>query len=388
MRIALLSWESSYTIQVGGLAAAVSGLAEGLAKAGHEVYLFTRRAPGQPHYMHINLVHYYGCSFDWGQNILALAYNMSKAMVENLRFVERYVGKFDIIHGHDWLVVDALHDLKGDGYPLILTFHSTEYGRRGGSFGDWWEFKEISGKEWYGGYIADRITTVSNHMKNELNWLYNVPLDKIEVVPNGIDPSLFKLNVDPGRIKERYGIHPLAPLIIFVGRMEYQKGPDLLLEAIPKVLGNRWDAKFIFIGDGGMRNYLEGRANELGVGHAVKFLGFVPHPQYLEILNSCDIVCLPSRNEPFGMTLLEAWAAGRPIVATDVGGFGENIDNFNNGVKVYTNPESVAWGINYLLNSPEAMKRISERGEEKVRNFSWENVAKKMENIYSKVKRY
>lgn len=384
LRIALLSWESSYTIQVGGLAAAVSGLAEGLAKAGHEVHLFTRGARGQPHYMHINSVHYYTCHLDWGPNVLALAHDMSMAIVENVRSVERYAGEFDVVHGHDWLVVDALHELKGDGRPIVLTYHSTEYGRNGGVFGDWWEFKEISGKEWYGGYIANRVTTVSNCMRDELNWLYKIPFDKIDVIPNGIDPSRFKLSVDPGRIKERYGIHPLAPMILFVGRMEYQKGPDLLLEAVPRILRDRWDAKFVFVGSGSMRGYLEGRAGELGVGHAVRFLGFVPHLQYLELLNSSDIVCLPSRNEPFGMTLLEAWAAGRPVVATDVGGFGENIDNFSNGVKVYANPDSVAWGINYLLNSPGIMERISKEGERRVRDFTWENVARRMEGVYSK----
>jgi glycosyltransferase involved in cell wall biosynthesis len=387
LRIALLSWESSYTIQVGGLGVAVSGLAEGLAKEGHEVCLFTRRAPGQPHYMYINLVHYHACSFDWGQNVLELARNMSKAIVENLRSVERYMGEFDIVHGHDWLVVDALHELKGDGHPMILTYHSTEYGRNGGCFGDWWEFKEISGKEWYGGYISDRVTTVSNCMRNELNWLYNVPFEKVDVIPNAIDRDRFKLDVDPGRVKERYGIHPLAPVVLFVGRLERQKGPDLLLEAIPKVLSRRWDAKFLFVGDGGMRGYLEWRAGELGVGHAARFLGFVPHLQYLELLNSCDIACLPSRNEPFGMTLLEAWAAGRPVVATDIGGFGENIDNFSNGLKVYTNPDSVAWGINYLLDSPGLMKKLSEEGARRVKDFSWENVVGKMTDAYSKVLR-
>lgn len=371
-------------MQVGGLGVAVTCVAEGLAKGGHEVYFFTRGAPGQPEYMTINGVHYYTCSSDPGTNSLEFARNMSRSMVEGLHAVAGYEGRFDLVHGHDWLVVDALHDLKNEGYPTMLTYHSTEYGRNGSRFGGWWEFKEISGKEWYGAYIANRVTTVSHYMKNELNWLYNIPFEKIDVIPNGIDPAEVRLKVDPGRIKERYGIHPLAPTIQFIGRLEYQKGADLLVEAIPKVLANRWDAKFIFAGQGSMKTHLERRVNQLGVAQATRFLGFVPHWQFLELLNSNDIVCLPSRNEPFGIALLEAWAAGKPVVATDVGGLGENIDNFINGVHVYTNPDSVAWGINYLLNSPDVMKKLSEEGAKKVTQFSWEKNSSKLMHAYSK----
>ena len=385
MRIAIVAWESLYTIQIGGLAVAVTKLAENLADAGHEVYFFTRRAHGQPQYMKINDVNYHTVAFDPGESPLAFAYNMSKAMVDGVHMVEEYEGRFDIVHGHDWMVVDALHDLKSEGRPVVLTFHSTEYGRNGSTFGDWPEFGEISGKERYGGYIANRVTTVSYCMRDELNWLYQIPLDKIDVIPNGIDPREFKLNVDPGRVKERYGIHPLAPVVLFVGRLEYQKGADILLEAIPKVLANRWDVKFVFSGQGGMREYLIWRAGELGVSHAVLFLGFVPHWEFLELLNACDIVCLPSRNEPFGIALLEAWAAEKPVVATDVGGLRENIENFKDGVKVYVNPDSVAWGINYLLGSPEEMRRIAAAAAEKVKRFSWKESIRKLMGTYSKI---
>ena len=385
MRIAFLAWESLHSIRVGGLAVVATRLAEEVAKRGHEVHLFTRWAEGQTDYEYINGVHYHRCKFDPGQNLLWFAHNMSKAMVSSLHEVEKYRGKFDIVHGHDWHIVDALHDLKNEKYPLVITYHSTEYGRNGGRFGDWWEFKEISGKEWYGGFIADKITTISQAMKNELCWLYKIPAEKIDVIPNAIDPRKYQVRVDPGRVKEKYGVHPLAPTVLFIGRVDHQKGPDMLVEAIPKVLSNRWDVKFIFAGDGGMRSYLERRANELGVGHATRFLGWVPYLEYLELLASCDIVCLPSRNEPFGIVLLEAWAAGRPVVATDVGGLGENIENFVDGVKVYPNPDSIAWGINYLLNNPETMKRVADGGREKVKQFTWSNALIKLFDVYRAV---
>jgi glycosyltransferase involved in cell wall biosynthesis len=287
-----------------------------------------------------------------------------------------------VVHGHDWHIVDALHDLKEEGRVVVLSFHSTEYGRAGGKFGDWWEFKEVSGKEWYGAYIANRVVTVSDTMKNELCWIYNVPADKIDVIPNAVDWEKFQIKIDSGRIKERYAIHPFAPVVLFIGRLDDQKGPDLLVEAIPKVLANRWDVKFIFGGGGGVRGYLQRRVAELGVDRATRFLGWVPFQPFVELMNSADIVCVPSRNEPFGIVLLEAWATGRPVVATDVGGLSENIENFVDGVKVYPNPESIAWGINYLLNNPDSMKQISENCRKKVKRFSWSNVAKKLVETY------
>lgn len=384
MKIAYLAWESLHSARAGGLAVVSTRLAEEVAKRGHEVHLFTRAAEGQSVYEFINGVHYHRCKFNLGQNTLAFAYNMSMSMVSSLHAVEKQ-GKFDLVHGHDWHIVDALHVLKKEGHPTVITYHSTQYGRSGNKFSDWGEGKEISGKEWYGGYLADRVTTVSNTMKAELSWLYKIPDGKIDVIPNAIDPRKYQMRVDSGKIKEGYGIHPLAPTVMFVGRTAYQKGPDLLLEAIPKVLSNRWDTKFIFAGDGDMRSHLERRANELKVAHAAKFLGFLSYWPYIELLNSCDIVCIPSRNEPFGIVLLEAWATGRPVVATDVGGMGENVDNFVNGVKVYPNPDSIAWGINYLLNSPDAMKQAANGGMEKVKQFSWDNVLEKFMKTYQTV---
>ena len=105
------------------------------------------------------------------------------------------------------------------------------------------------------------------------------------------------------------------------GGMSTQKGPDLLLEAVPGILEHRPDAKIVFVGDGDMRPYLEHRAWELGVHHAVRFLGAMGAWSDLENLyKSTDVVCVPSRNEPFGMVILEAWAAGKPVVVTENGG--------------------------------------------------------------------
>ncbi|MFQ6135648.1 MAG: glycosyltransferase family 4 protein [Candidatus Hydrothermarchaeales archaeon] len=387
LKISQFSWESIYSVRTGGLAQAVTELAETLARKGHEVHIFTRMGEGQRDRDEVNGVHYHRCAFDPGTNIMEYAENMCRAMVHSFSQIEEDEGRFDVIHGHDWHVVNALNEIKDSyGYPIFLSYHSTEYGRNGGFFGDWWEYREISGREWYGGLISDRIITVSHTMKDELMWLYDIPDWKIDVIPNGIHAERYRRNVDPGRVKERYGIHPLAPVILFIGRLVQQKGPDLLIEAIPHVLAHRWDAKFVIAGEGGLRGQLEHRASELGVSHAVRFLGYIPDEEYLDILNACDIVCIPSRNEPFGIVLLEAWGAGKPVIATDIGGPSENITNFKDGIKVNHRPESIAWGINYIIDDAEGVKMMGKEGRKVAQTlFNWNYIARKTIESYERL---
>jgi glycosyltransferase involved in cell wall biosynthesis len=374
LKVAFFCWESMYAERVGGLASAATNLAETLAKQ-HEVHYFTRGwIPEQP----INNVVYHYCR-PQGGNCVQYCEDMSNQMVEQFQ-MEDLKEHFDILHFHDWHAVPALHRLQDR--ETILTFHSTEYGRNGNQFGDWWEYKEISGKEWYGGLIAKRVTAVSTVMKQEVMQIYNVPDWKCDIVPNGIVPRQYRAGIDPGEVKRAYGIHPYAPLILFIGRLVYQKGPDLFIEALQKVCRERWDAKVIVAGDGGMRQYLQERARDL----PVNFVGYIPDSEYIRLLNACDLVVIPSRNEPFGLVLLEAWSAEKPVVACDVGGLSENIDTFVNGIKVRPEPESLAWGINTMIGDPEHAQVLGRRGRAKVdRQFLWDPIAHRMTNTYSRV---
>jgi len=372
LKIAIFCWESMYTERVGGLANAATHLAEALAKD-NEVHFFTRGIKDQE----IKGVHYHYCQPS-GPNIVEYCKNMSFAMLE--QFQKEDNPPFDILHFNDWHAIEILHILQSRN--TILSFHSTEYGRNGGQFGDWWDFKEISGKEWYGGLIARKVIAVSNSLKNELKWLYQIPDQKIEVVPNGVIPKEFKADIDVGEVKQRYGIHPYTPLVFFCGRMVFQKGPDLLVDAIPTILHHHWDTQFIFAGEGHMRQWLIDRTR----GLPTQFLGWIPDSEYVRLLNASDIVVIPSRNEPFGLVLLEAWSAEKCVVASDVGGLSENIDNFRDGIKVYLTPDSVAWGINYLFNDRTKMDLIGKEGRKKVeRFFKWEPISKKVQSIYRNV---
>jgi len=226
------------------------------------------------------------------------------------------------------------------------------------------------------------VTAVSASLKRELMELYNVPDEKCEVIPNGVVPRQFRADIDPGEVKKAYGIHPFAPLILFIGRLVYQKGPDLLIEAIRIVCQRHWDAKVVVAGDGGMLQFLKGRAKDL----PVNFVGYIPDSEYIRLLNAADIVVIPSRNEPFGLVLLEAWSAEKGVVACNVGGLSENIDSFVDGLKVDVNPESLAWGINALIDEPWNAGALGKRGRAKVdRSFQWGPIVLKLTDTYSRV---
>ena len=374
LKIAFFCWESMYAERVGGLARAATSLAETLVKQHHEVHFFTRGTiPDQT----INGVSYHYCQ-PAGNNIVSYCDMMSSTMVEQFNHYDA-PHRFDYLHFHDWHVVQALHHLQDRN--TILTYHSTEYGRNGNQSGDWWEFKEISGKEWYGGLIAKRVTAVSATLKKEVMELYTIPSDKCDVIPNGVVPREFRTEIDPGDVKRAYGIHPYAPLILYIGRLVYQKGPDLLIGAIRDVSRHRPDAQVVVAGEGDMKQFLQERAK----GLPVNFAGYIPDSEYIRLLNAADVVVIPSRNEPFGLVLLEAWSAERCVVASDVGGLSENIDAFVNGIKTEVNAVSLAWGINTMIDEPWNAGALGKRGRAKVdRLFLWGPIVEGLTDTYAR----
>jgi len=375
----MLSWESLYSIKVGGVAPHVSELSEALARKGHEVHIFTRRGDFES-YDKINGVHYQRVDVDSSGDMLAQMDRMSNALYDRFGAVQKLFGKFDVVHGHDWHPVLALTRMKKEyGLPFVLTMHSTEWGRNGNNFG-YGISQEISHREWLGCYEASQVVVTTKRMQDELMWIYSLPPEKIRIIPNGIMLGKMRRGLDAGRVKEKYGIHPLAPMVLFCGRMSVQKGPDLLVEAIPRILMNRPDVRFVFMGEGGMRAECERRARELGVADACRFLGYTSSSEKEELINACDLMCVPSRNEPFGVVVLEAWDACKPVVATEAVSI---IRNFEDGLLAYVQPESIAWCINRLLSNPTEMKKLAEAGYSRIdAEFSWDRIATRTEDVY------
>jgi glycosyltransferase involved in cell wall biosynthesis len=388
MRIALFAWESLHTIAIGGVAPHVSELAAGLNRRGHEVHVFARLGEGQTTYDVIGGVHYHRCPIELHPDFVTEMNNMGNSFVYFMAQTEAYQGApFDIVHGHDWMCAKAIVQAKNDhGSRTVFTIHSTEYGRCGNHFhgGNSARIRAIEAE---GTYCTDRAITVSSASADEVKWQYEVPDWKLRTIHNGIDCNRFDGYIDEGLCREKYGIGPLDPMALFVGRMSTQKGPDLLLEAVPGILEHRHDAKIVFVGDGDMRAYLEHRAHELGVNHAVRFLGAMdPNGELIDLYKSTDTVVVPSRNEPFGIVVLEAWAAGKPVVATQNGGPRDFVSHGEDGFLVYDDPQSICWGINTIFGDFEHARWMGSRGRVKAAyGFSWDEISRKTEAIYEEL---
>jgi glycosyltransferase involved in cell wall biosynthesis len=383
MRIALLSWESLHSIGVGGVGVHVTELAAVLERRHHEVHVFTRMAQGQPQYQQIDGVHYHRCPFQLHPDFVEEINNMCRSFVDSIFQVEDFSGPFDVIHAHDWLTANAMIWAKtGRGRKSILTMHSTEYGRCGNNFyeGNSGRIRQI---ERSGTYAADRVIAVSRALANELMWMYELPDWKVNVVYNGVNLHHFDGWVDPAVIKGRYGVGNMDPMVLFCGRMVYQKGPDLLVAAIPYILNFYPQAKFIFAGDGEMRLHAEWLSQHLGVSGATRFIGHKNGNELVELYKASDVVCVPSRNEPFGIVVLEAWSAGKPVVATKSGGPDEYVWHGVNGLKIYANPESIAWGIGTLFTNFEWARWMGRNGRLAVESaFTWDAVGDQIVNVY------
>jgi glycosyltransferase involved in cell wall biosynthesis len=378
MRIAMLAWESLYSVAVGGVAAHVSELATALRRRGHDVYVFTRRKHNQPFYSKIDGVHYYRCSYAHSPDFVEEVNNMCRSFVDHLFEVEDRNGPFDAVHGHDWLAANAMIWIKqGRGRRCVLTVHSTEYGRCGNHFfgGQSDRIREVEG----GGIAwADSVITVSHALSRELHWMYQTPDEKLTVIANGVNARRFDIEIKP-EIHDRPG-----PIVFFCGRLTMQKGPDLLVNAIPSVLDAHPDARFVMAGEGDMRASLEDRVRDLAISDSTHFLGYRHGEGLVKLFRQADVVCVPSRNEPFGIVVLEAWSARKPVVVTDTGGPSEYVHHEKNGLKIYPTSDSVAWGLRTVLSQPEHGRWMGENGRKLVETeYGWENIARRTEAIYN-----
>ncbi len=175
-----------------------------------------------------------------------------------------------------------------------------------------------------------------------------------------------------------------SPVLVSAGRLERDKGFDLALRAMGRVRNTHPDARLLLAGDGGERERLEELARDLDLGDRVRFLGRIPRADVMRRLEAATAVIVPSRKEAFGLTALEASAAGRPVVATRVGGLPEVVTDGETGILVEPDdPDSLAAGVTRLLENPETARRMGgaarRRAEER---FEWTGHVDAYDHIY------
>ena len=385
MKILMLTWEYPPRI-VGGIARVVHDLSKRLIKDGHEVHVVTYKEGNVSDYendkgVHVHRVNNYMINpnnfIDW---IMQLNFNMIAKANE---LIEKE-GKFDVIHAHDWLVTYAAKTLKNSyNIPIVATIHATESGRNSGIHDEVQRY--INDTEWLLTYEASEVLVNSNYMKNELQRLFGLPFEKINVVPNGINMTSFNGVERDYDFRRQYAADN-EKIILFLGRLVYEKGVQHLIAAMPKILANYHDSKLIIAGKGGMLDELREQVNYLNIGHKVYFTGYLDAKKVCKMYKAADISVFPSTYEPFGIVALEAMLAGVPTVVSDVGGLDEIVEHKVNGMKSYAgNPNSIADSILNLLYDPQLCANIVKQARIKVKNeYNWNKIAQDTYFIYQK----
>lgn len=385
MKILMLTWEYPPRI-VGGIAKVVYDLSKRLIKDGHEVTVVTYKEGDVPYYENDKGVEVYRVDnyiinpnnfIDW---IMQLNFNLvakaSEMMNKN--------GKFDVIHAHDWLVANAAKTLKASyNIPIVATIHATESGRNGGIRDE--QQRYINDTEWMLTYEASEVIVNSNYMKNEVQRLFGLPFQKINVIPNGINLNIYNGIERNYEFRRKYA-RDNEKIIMCAGRLVYEKGFQYLIDAAPKILNRYNDAKFIIAGKGGMLNELKEKANYLGISDKVYFTGQLTPKELYTMYRCADIAVFPSTYEPFGLVAIEGMYAGTPIVVSDIGGLNEIVEHGVTGMKSYAgNPNSIADSILALLFDYQLAYNIAKNGKAKIKEiYNWTKIAQDTHFIYQK----
>ena len=388
MKILMLTWEYPPRI-VGGIARVVHDLSHRLIKDGHEVTVVTYKDANIPNltdfendkgvkvYRVDNYMITPNNFTDW---IMQLNFNLISKATE----IINNEGKFDVIHAHDWLVTYAAKTLKQSfNIPVVATIHATEAGRNSGIHDDVQRY--INDTEWLLTYESTDVIVNSNYMKCELQRLFGLPFDKINVIPNGINLNNFT-GIDRDYDFRRQYAMDNEKIILYLGRLVYEKGVQNLIAAMPKVLASYHDAKLVIAGKGGMLDELKAQADYLGISNKVYFAGYMNGKDVERMYKAADISVFPSTYEPFGIVALEGMLAERPIVVSDAGGLGEIVEHRVTGMKSYCgNPNSIADSILELLFNPELCDNIVKNAKIKVKeNYNWQKIAQDTHFTYQK----
>ncbi|MGI6681426.1 MAG: glycosyltransferase family 4 protein [Bdellovibrionota bacterium] len=279
---------------------------------------------------------------------------------------------FDIIHAHDWMtVLPAVALSKLTSKPLVLHIHSLEYDRSG-VCNDYF----VNLIEKLGTTYAHRIIAVSEYTKNVIVREHGVCKEKISVVYNAMMFNKINKYELPKELKK-------YKIVLFLGRITWQKGPEFFVEASKKVLEKVRNVKFIVAGDGDLAPMMVKKTIELQVHDHFIFTGFLKKKEVERVFSISDVFVMPSFSEPFGIVALEAIYYGSAIVISKQSGCSEVI---RSALKCdYWDSDKLGEHIIYLLNNNEARKELIEESKKELASLSWDKSAKEIYKVYRSV---
>jgi glycogen synthase len=389
-RILILSWEYPPLIE-GGLARHVRKLSEQLVAHGVDVHVLSRgdesmAAEEEVEGVWVHRVREPRRPRDLGEFVTWVEHMNADMLAAGVELGDRF--DFDLVHGHDWLVaVAGDHLARRFRCPLVVTIHATEYGRHQG-----WVDKHpqsyIHGVERWMANRADRLITCSHYMRGHVADVYGLEEDRVTVIPNGIDPLDLQPVDDLDRLRARFAA-PDERLVVLVGRLVYEKGFQLALEALPGLIERLGNVRFLVAGSGTHEQELRDQASALGLDPHGTFLGWIGDDVLHSLYRIADLCVVPSLYEPFGLVALEAMASGCPCIVADTGGLREIVPEdervglrFNGG-----DAEHLEAMVERLLTDDPLRERLVAEASEHVLRFDWADVARQTTAIYDELRR-
>ena len=398
-RVLLLSWEYPPVIE-GGLARHVRKLAEALVRRDISVNVLTRGAGERARAHSPDGPPAGGLSVE--QRAGVTVYRVPEPVWP--RDLDRFVGwvqrmnddmlagglslaqehAYDLIHGHDWLVAHAASALSEQlRIPYATTIHATEHGRHQGWVQDPPQ-SHIHSVERTMAQRADAVIVCSYYMRGHVADIFDIDERRITVIPNGIDPRDLHPVGDLDALRREFA-EPEDQLVLLVGRLVYEKGFQLALDALPDVIERVGGVRFLVAGSGTHEAELRAQAERLGLSDHGVFLGWIGDDALHSLYRIADLCVVPSIYEPFGLVALEAMASGCPCIVADTGGLREVVPSgervglrFNGG-----DAEHLGVMIERLLVDATLRDRLVAEASEHVLRFDWDDIAQRTHTIYS-----
>ncbi|WP_394616042.1 glycosyltransferase family 4 protein [Lentzea sp. JNUCC 0626] len=393
MRVLMLSWEYPPVV-VGGLGRHVHALATQLAAQGHDVVVLCRQPSGTDAITHptsdlvsegVRLIRVAEdpAHFVFEKDLLAWTLAMGHAMTRAGLALGSW--RPDVVHAHDWLVAHpAVALAEAFEVPLVATIHATEAGRHSG----WLSHplnQQVHSVEWWLANRSDSLITCSSAMRGEVGHLFEVDTADVSVLHNGIEPGGWKVRAkDVGAARRTYSPHG-DPLLLFFGRIEWEKGIQDLIAALPRIRRFHRGTRAVVAGGGSQTEWLRDQARKHRVLRAVEFVGHLSDRTLAALLTAANAVVLPSRYEPFGIVALEAAAAGTPLVASTAGGLGEVVLDGVTGLSFAPGDvDGLTRAVRDVLSDPtSAASRARAAKARLVTDFNWATIATDTASVYA-----
>ena len=359
-----------------------------LVKSGHEVVVFTSDARDLENRLDIETDEIEGMRVYYFRNLSMFFVKWSKLFItpDLSQKMNSDLKSFDLVHVHEYTTYQNIivHEFaKKYNIPYILQAHGSlpKIGRTTRK----WLFEVFFGRRLL--RDASKVIALTDVEAQQYRDM-KVPDEKIIVIPNGIDLSEYAVLPPTRSFKRKFGIKDEEKIVLYLGRLHKIKGVDVLVKAFTHIIKNLDDVRLVVVGpDDGSLDELQTLVKDMGVGNKVLFTGPLYGLEKIEAYVDSEVYVLPSRYEIFGMTVLEAYACGKPVIVSNVGGLKDLVINGETGLLVEPgNKEQLAKNILHLLNDNERAKKMGLTGKKFVeRNFTIEKTVDALEDLYREI---